>query len=201
MENRKRNNKLLADMSLFIFLMLSLILYSQFISFGGEKIIVPIPGAMSTVSPYIKHLYTERFDKDKPLQVDIEYCDALGSICVPCSQCEVDLYYNYDNEKQLYEKNISVNKNGSIFIEIRTIPTWLSVSLNNTYMGDLRIPKANVIDYVIEKLKDYTYKLTFLVTWLWLVSFLENIIIRLKYLIKCYKEKKNKQEDKPNYIG
>lgn len=187
------------------FLMVSLLFYQHFTWFKGDRIAVPIPGMMSILPVYnIQHEYDPNFKKGDTIQVKIKACSSIEPICVPCYDCTVDLYYNYEEGKQLYSKNLGMDENATMFIQIRTIPTWLYVNLNGTYFGDLRIPKANLVDYVYESSTDLTNKITFISTWVWLLAGVWFIvtwaIYGFKFLRRKIQEYKNRK-NKPDYIG
>jgi len=187
-----------------LFLMVSLLFYQQSLWWSGDKVAIPIPGIMSIVPAYnIDATYQETFIEGDTLSITLNLCSSFEPICVPCQDCSADLYYDYGNGKQIHEKNIKLI-NGTATIQVRTVPTWLYVGFNGTYYNYIRIPDPSTLDYIIESSQDFTNKLTFFVTWSWLITAVIVIFSIIKHgikyarsRIKKYKEKKNK----PDYIG
>jgi len=187
-----------------LFLLMSLLFYQQFLWWSGDKIAIPIPGMMSIVPAYnIDATYEETFDEGDSLTVTLNLCSSFEPICVPCQDCSADLYYDYGKGKQIYEKNIMLT-NGTTTIQIRTIPTWLYVGFNGTYYNYIRIPDPSTLDYIIESSQDFTNKLTFFVTWSWLITVGITIFSIFKHGIKYVKNKIKKHKEmknRPEYIG
>lgn len=186
------------------FMMISLLFYQQFLWWSGDRIAIPIPGMMSILPAYnIDADYDENFELGDSIFLTLNVCSSIEPICVPCTECSADLYYDYGKGKQLHENDLDL-VNGSTRIQIRTIPTWLYISINGSGLNFIRIPDPSLLDYIIESSRDFTNKLTFFVTWTWLLTVIWTIYAGsrwlIRYAIRRHQEKKRRKE-KPEYIG
>lgn len=176
------------------FMMISLLFYQQFLWWSGDRVAIPIPGMMSIMPAYnIDAVYNENFEEGDSLFIELKLCSSIEPICVPCDDCSADLYYDFGNGKQLHEKNLDLI-NGTTTIQIRTIPTWLYIGFNNTYFNFIRIPDPSLLDYIIESSNGSTNKLTFFVTWGWLLTALWTVFSVIRHLKKFMKKKKKKMK-------
>ncbi len=194
------DDKLQIIAPLSLFLILSFFICYHFLWYSGNMIALPIPNMMSFVPSYNIQADFNRVELGKDIVVQIKACSSFTGECIPCPNCTVDLFYQYDKDKTLYGKNISLDTNSTAKINIKTRPTWLFVTINGESVGWLRIPKALFWEWIYENLTTTANKLATFETLAWLLTALWVIRSLISSIMKKIKEYRYKRE-KPSYIG
>ncbi len=188
----------------FLFLAYSLFNH-RFYWMNGERLAVPIKGMMS-ISPsrYIKLYYSPDFELYDQVTVRLEFCEPLMTGCTACPNCSVEVYYNFGDGMELHDKGLPLNENGSVGIEIRSIPLWLFVTMEGEGKGFVRIPPANKREFIWEMITDKSSILnpiTILFDILLCgITIIGSIIAFIKLIIHIYRRYKHKK-DPPSYVG
>lgn len=113
---------------------------------GSLQFALPLPSALPGYDNIEAEFQEASLGETIPVRVVA--CKKQIETCVPCPNCSIDLYYDIEGRRELYQKDIAFEENGQTLLEIKTIPTWLHVTVKGTGAGFLRIPKITFWQWV-----------------------------------------------------